>query len=256
VNKVKRPHSKNWRQVEGRNPVLECFKAGNKVFQLFIEEGVKADPKIKQILKLARNYQVPVIKKGRKNLARLSQTDNHQGVIAIAEELPNYSLKYILRRCAQKNKAPFLVILPEILYAYNLGSVFRTAEGAGVDAVIIDKRAQLGPVVTSVAMGAVEHLPIIRENLFSALNLLLDEGIKIVAAEPSASKIYYNADLTLPLALIIGSENVGIKQNLLTKSCLKIKIPMLGRINSLNLGVSAAIILYESVRQQLCEKKT
>lgn len=239
-----------WRQIEGRNPVLECLKAGNKIWRIFLEEGIRADAKIEKILKLAKNYHIPLVKKGRKNLSRLSQTGRHQGVIAMAEALPAYSLKYILGQCFQEGREPFFVILPDILYEYNLGSVLRTAESAGVDAVIINKRSRVGAVATLAAMGAVEHLPIIKENLFSALNLLREEGVRIVAAEPAADKVYFEADLTGPVALIIGSKSEGIKQNLLTKIFLKVKIPMLGEITSLNLSAAAAIILYEIVKQR------
>ena len=240
-----------WRQIEGKNPIWEALKADNKISRIVIDENLSKDVKTREILSLAAAAKIPISKVGWKSLKRLSQTQTHQGIIALAEPLNFTSLPDVLKRCQKENKDPLLVILPKVLYEYNLGAIIRTGEAAGIDCLIINKKNRLGPSVGRSSMGALEYLPIASENLFSALNLLKREGIKIVAAQMQAKLNYFEADLSGPLALVVGSEDKGISPILAKNIDENVRIPMRGRMTSLNMSVATGILLYEAVRQRL-----
>ena len=241
---------KDYRQIEGRNPVLEALKANNSIYRIFLEEGIAKSAKIVEILKLARVNKIEIVKRGRKKLQGLSRTSSHQGVIAFAESLPAFSLKGILQNCYHKEKDPFIVILPEVLHNYNLGAVARTAEAAGADCLIVSKRTKIDAAVSRASMGAIEYLPIVQESLYSALEILKKDGIKLVAAEAEAKTIYSKTKLTGPIALLVGSEDRGLTDTLLKKIDLSVKIPDEGKVGSLNLSVAAALLIFEVVRQR------
>lgn len=242
--------TKDYRQIEGRNPVLEALKANSSVYKIFLEEGTVKNAKILDILKLARANKIEVVKRGRKKLQGLSRTNSHQGVIALAEFLPAISLKEILKNCYRREKDPFIVILPEVLHDYNLGAVARTAEAAGADCLIVSKRITIDAAVSRASMGAIEYLPIVQESLYSALEILKKDGIKLIAAEPQAKTVYFKTKLTGPVAILVGSEDRGITNTLLNKIDLPVRIPSKGKVDSLNLSVAAALLIFEVVRQR------
>jgi len=246
---------KNWRQIEGKNPVLEALKASSTISKIFMQEGLGSDERISEIQKLARKKKIPIIKKGWKNINRLSVTQSHQGIIAYATPIIFSSLAWILEKCQKSDKDPLVLILPEVLYEYNLGAIIRTCEGAGIDCLLLNRRNRLGAGVSRSSMGAVEYLPLVQENLFASLNLLKKSGVKIVAALEEAETNYFDADLTGPLALVVGSEHKGISDKLLSGVDQTLKIPMKGKIQSLNMSVAAAIILYEILRQRRVKNK-
>lgn len=241
---------KKWRQIEGKNPILEALRAGNKIFKIFLAEGIRRDEKIGQILSLACAREIPIIKKGWRNLQRLSCSKIHQGIIAQAAPLDYFSLRQILQKCEESKKDPLIVILPQILYEYNLGAVVRTAEAVGVDCLVVSKKNRLGPLVARASMGAIEYLPIVVQNLFSALSFLKKSGLKIFAAEAKSGEIYFKTDLTGPLALIVGGDDKGISWTFKKYIDVLVRIPMKGQINSLNLSVATGVILYEAFRQR------
>lgn len=239
------------RQIEGRNPVLEALRGKTEVREIIIEEKIRPDERIREIRELSREKEVKIKTLRRFSLDKISKTQAHQGVIGWAEYPEEPSVKMILEEKRKKNQEPFFVILPEITYEQNLGAVLRTAEAGGVDGVIVSHRApQLTPVVSRVSMGASEHLPLIHENIFSVLKLFKEEAVKLVAALAEAGESIYKTNLTGPIALIIGNESKGISSPLLDKVDLQVKIPMFGRIGSLNLSVASAVLIYEVVRQR------
>lgn len=240
----------SFRLIEGRNPTVEALKADTEIYQLFIELSVKGDAKIEYIRRQAAKRKIPVKKVPRSFLEKISITGVHQGVICQAAFLPTYSLASILRRCEEENKPPFLVLATEVLYQYNLGSLLRTALAAGVDAVIVPKNTkEPGPVVSRASMGAVEHIPLLYENIYSVLKILKDNGIKTIAAYEGAVKKYYDASLRLPLALVVGGEDSGLSQTMLSRVDQTLAIPMSAKSHSLNLSIAAGILLYEIKRQ-------
>jgi len=243
--------SQNFRLIEGRNPVLEALRAGTDFIELFIEEGLRHDEKIDQIFSLSSKNKIPKSRLSRRKLERISQTKAHQGVIAKVKKPKTLTVSQIIEDCYKKNKLPFFIILPEVEYVQNLGAVMRSSEIFKANAVIVSKREmEINAVVSRTSMGATEYLTLIHENLFTAFKLFKKEDIKIVAADLSGKKPLYKADLTGPLALIIGGENKGISKTVLKRVDEIIYIPMFGHISSLNLSVAASIFMYEVIRQR------
>ena len=185
---------------------------------------------------------------------QMSQTPNAQGIIAIVPPFDYCDVYDIIELAKERNEDPFILILDGIEDPHNLGSIIRTAETAGVHGIIIPKRraASVNSTVNKVSAGAVEHMKIARvNNINETINTLKKEGIWICGTDMDTNKYYYNQDLTGPLAIVIGSEGFGMSR-LVKENCdFLIKIPMKGRITSLNASVSAGIVVYEAVKQRI-----
>jgi 23S rRNA (guanosine2251-2'-O)-methyltransferase len=225
-------------QVEGRNPVHETLKT-MKPEKVLLARGIEDQAKIVEILRLAgeRGVQVEYVPK-----------KHHQGIIALIQPPRAPTLRGILAR----NQGDVTLILIDRLYdPMNLGSILRTAEATGVAAVVIPKKGSVGltPAVLRASMGGGLHVPIIRDNLFQAAKLLKQEGVKLVAVDPTGATDYYRERLTGSVALVLGGEDRGINDSLLNRCDSVIRIPMRGSITSLNVGVAAAVVLYERMRQ-------
>jgi len=236
-------------QIEGRNPVIETLKSDTKVNLVFVQNKSVNSPKIREIISAARKKGIRVRKVGRNKLEKMSKTKNHQGVIARARR-ETKSLSEILEELFRKNKQPFFVLIHEVHHAQNLGAIIRTAECAGCSGVIVPTKVRITAEVTRASMGATEHIPIIRENIFNAIKLLKKNAIKIVGLEASGTKTIYKENLTGATALIIGGEHSGVTKSLLAKCDIVLKIPLFGKINSLNMSNAAAIALFEKIRQE------
>ncbi len=232
-------------QVEGRNPVYETLKRGG-VRKLMVLKGSEGDPRVKDILALARRRGAPIETVTREELERASQTGRHQGVIALVEAPGYASLAGIV---AKAGRTPCVMILDGVQDPQNLGSILRTADATGVDAILIPKQESVGltPAVLRVSMGA--RVPVAREGLYPAVKLLKDEGFRIVAVDMSGNRDYWDMDLSGAIALVFGGEGEGISPTLLGKCDEIVKIPMVGQVTNLNVGVSAAVVLYERRRQ-------
>ncbi len=245
-------HSSDWRQIEGRNAVREAFRAGALIDKVFLEVGVKFDEKLEEIHRMAVSNSVPIEKVLPKKLNKISKTDNHhQGVIAMAQAIEEKTVKQVFQEVVNRGDVPFFVILAGVLYEHNLGAVLRTAESCGAHAVIVPNRSiGLSPVVARAAVGAQEYIPLIHDNLFNVLKYFRDEAVFIVAASEDSQKPLYKADFTKPLALMIGAEDAGITSGYEKYLHDGVRIPMFGKIGSLNLSVAAAVCMYEVVRQR------
>jgi 23S rRNA (guanosine2251-2'-O)-methyltransferase len=235
-------------QVEGRNPVVETLKRGG-VRKLLVAEGSTTDPKIKEIVDMAKRQGFPVEFVDKTALDKLSETRRHQGVIALVEAPGYTSLTTVVKKAG---RSPCIIILDGVEDPQNLGSILRTADAAGVDAVLIPKKEAVGltPTVLRVSMGGGAHVPVARENIYPAVKLLKDEDIKLVAVDPSGDHDLWNEDISGAVAFVLGGEGTGISPTLLEKCDTVISIPMHGTVPSLNVGVSAAVVLYERLRQQ------
>ncbi|MBC8225470.1 23S rRNA (guanosine(2251)-2'-O)-methyltransferase RlmB [Candidatus Bathyarchaeota archaeon] len=234
-------------QVEGRNPVHETLKT-TRPERILVAKGIEDQAKIAEILRLAKEQGTKVELVPKKRLDTLSQSGRHQGVIALIQPPKTATLKTIL----SQNQGDVTLILLDRLYdPMNLGSILRTAEATGVDAVVIPKKGSVGltPAVLRASMGGGLHVPIIRDNLFQAIKLLKQEGVKLVGVDPTGSTDYYHERLTGPVALLMGGEDRGINPSLLDRCDHVVRIPMHGRITSLNVGAAAAVVLYERIRQ-------
>jgi 23S rRNA (guanosine2251-2'-O)-methyltransferase len=234
------------------NPLLEALKSSPlRVTKIFIQKDTERK-RVAEAIKMARSRSVPVVwvPKG-----RLDQMDkHHQGVVALLSAKGFTSVESIL----SGSRAPFLLLLDGVEDPQNLGAIIRTAEGAGVDGLILPERrsAGLSEVVSSVSAGALEHIKIARvKNLARTMESLKDKGIWFVGAEGGSDNYWFDFDYTVPLGLVLGSEGKGIRP-LVKNKCDKIlSIPLLGKVTSLNVSSAAAIFMYEVVRQRKRYKK-
>ena len=239
--------------VEGRNAVTELLKSDKDINKIFVQRGEKHGS-INQIISLAKSKKVVIVEVDKSKLDFMSQTKNHQGIIAVVPPFEYSDIDEILEYAKSKNEDPFIVILDGIEDVHNLGSIIRTAETAGVHGIIIPKRrgALVNATVSKTSAGAVQYMKIARvNNLNDAIKELKDKGLWIYGTDMEAKNYYYEEKLLGPIALVIGSEGFGIS-NLVKKNCdVLIKIPMKGKITSLNASVSAGITIYEVVKQRL-----
>lgn len=184
----------------------------------------------------------------------MQQQQNYQGVIAIVPPYEYCEIEDILEAANDKNEDPFVLVLDGIEDPHNLGSIIRTAETAGVHGVIIPKRraALVNSTVNKVSAGAVEHMKVARvTNISESIGKLKKQGLWVCGTDINTDKYYYNQDLTGPLAIVIGNEGKGISKKVLEKCDFLVKIPMRGKVTSLNASVSAGIIMYEVVKQRI-----
>ena len=239
-------------QVEGRNAVLELLESGRDINKIFISKGEKHGS-IFKIIAIARERKILISEIERNKINQIAQTENHQGVIAIVPPFNYCEVEDILKVAKQKNEMPFILILDGIEDPHNLGSIIRTAETAGVHGIIIPKRraASVNSTVSKVSAGAVEYMKIARvNNLNEIIRYLKEKEIWICGTDMNTEIFYTKQDYKMPLAIVIGSEGFGISK-LVKENCdFLVKIPMKGKITSLNASVSAGIIMYEVVRQR------
>ena len=239
--------------IEGRNAVIEALRAGTAIDKIYLAKG-ETDKTLGHIASRAREAGVVVVEADRRKLDAMSRTHSHQGVIALAAVREYVSVQSILDAAAAKGEPPLLVVCDEISDPHNLGAILRTAECAGAHGVIIPKRRSAGltAVVAKTSAGAVSHLPVARvANLPSLLKRLKEEGLWIFGSAADGATSLYAADLKGPAALVIGSEGSGMSR-LVSETCdFLVRIPMRGKLNSLNASAAAAILLYEALRQRL-----
>jgi 23S rRNA (guanosine2251-2'-O)-methyltransferase len=244
-------------KVEGRNAVIELLKSNRTVNKLLITKGDRQGS-INEIIKLAKNKNIIISEVDKNKLDSISETKHHQGVIAYVSPIEYKDIDYILEYAKSKNEDPFIIIADEIEDPHNLGALIRTAEIAGCHGLIIPKRRAVAvtEVVSRVSVGATEYLPIARvNNINETIKELKDKGMWIIGTDSNADDLYYEKDLTGPIAIIIGSEGRGM--NRLTKeNCdMLVKIPQMGKITSLNASVSGGIIMFEALKQRLIQMK-
>lgn len=239
-------------QVEGRNSVIELLESGRDINKIFVAKGEKHGS-INKILALAKEHKVIVTEVERSKINSMSQTDNNQGVIAIVPPFNYCEVDDILNLAKEKNEDPFIIILDGIEDPHNLGSIIRTAETAGVHGIIITKRraAQVNSTVNKVSAGAVEHMKIARvNNITETIRYLKENDLWICGTDINTNTYYYNQDFKMPIGIVIGNEGFGMSR-LVKENCdFLIKIPMKGKITSLNASVSAGIVMYEAVKQR------
>ena len=240
------------KQVEGRNAVLELLESGKDINKIYIESGEKTGS-INKIIALAKENKVLISYIDKNKMRQMATTENYQGVIAVVPPYEYVEVEDILQEAKDKNEDPFVVILDGIEDVHNLGAIIRTAETAGVHGIIIPKRraASVNATVNKVSAGAVEHMKIARvNNLNETIKELKEAGLWICGTDMDTETYYYNQDLKGPLAIVIGSEGFGMSR-LVKENCdFIVKIPMKGKITSLNASVSAGIVIYEAVKQR------
>lgn len=240
-------------QLEGRNALQEALKSGRTVDKVFIADG-ETDRGLQRLAAQARQAGAVVVPVDRRRLDAMSVTHAHQGVIALAAAHDYSTIDDILQEAAVRGEAPLLVICDELSDPHNLGAILRSAECAGAHGVIIPKRRSVGltATVAKASAGAVEYMKVARvTNISAAIAQLKERGVWVFGAAAEGAVPLYRADLTVPAAIAIGNEGVGLSQ-LVRKNCdVVVSIPMKGKISSLNASAAASVLLYEAVRQRL-----
>ncbi len=235
----------------GLHAVREALKAGSRPLQRLLV--IRTDKQFSDLVQLARSLHVPVHVQPSASLDRLVPDGRHQGIVAFAAAKAYQTEESILARAVERNEPPLLVILDGVEDPHNLGAVIRTAEGAGVHGVFIPERraAGLTSVVAKVSAGAIDHMPVARvTNTSRLIESLKAAGVWVYGVEPSASKLYTDVDLRGPVGLVFGGEGTGIRPGLLQHCDERIRIPMRGQVQSLNVSASAAVLLFEAARQR------
>ena len=243
-------------QIEGRNSVLELLESGKDINKIYVTRGERHGS-INKILGIAKERKIIVVEKDKRQMDEMAQEENYQGVIAIVPPFEYVEIQDILQEAVERKEDPFVLILDGIEDPHNLGSIIRTAETAGVHGIIIPKRraVSVNSTVNKASAGAVEHMKIARvTNISDAIEELKQAGLWICGTDINSEKYYYNQDLTGPLGIVIGNEGKGISAKVKKNCDFNVKIPMKGKVTSLNASVSTGIIVYESVKQRIIRK--
>ena len=240
-------------QIEGRNSVLELLESDKDINKIFVQKGEKHGS-INKIISMAKEKKVVLVEVDKQKLNIMSKTENHQGVIAIVPPFNYCEVDDILNFAKAKKEALFILILDGIEDPHNLGSIIRTAETAGVHGIIIPKRraCNVNSTVYKISSGAVEHMLIARvNNITDTIKYLKENDVWIYGTDMEGETLYYNQDYKSACGIVIGSEGFGMSR-LVKENCdVLVKIPMKGKITSLNASVSSGIAMYEVVKQRL-----
>lgn len=244
--------------VYGKNPVEGLLENNPKrINKIYLAKGIKYDPKIKNILSIARQNRINVQEIPREKLDKLAD-GVHQGIAASVSPVEYVELEDILPKLKERNDA-LLVILDSVEDPHNLGSIIRTAAAANADGIIIPKRrsSQITSTVEKSSAGTVEKIPVIQvNNLNATIEMLKENSFWVIGAEGSAQTLYFQQKYDMNCALVMGGENQGIS-SLVKKNCdLLVKIPMPGNVNSLNVSNAASILIYEIVRQRILKNSS
>lgn len=238
--------------IEGRNAVLEAYRAGKPIDKLFVLDGCQDGP-VRTIVREARKHDTILQFVAKERLDQMSQTGKHQGVIAYAAAYEYASVEDILAAAREKNEPPFIFILDGIEDPHNLGAIIRTANLAGAHGVIIPKRRAVGltGTVARTSAGALNYTPVAKvTNLAATIEELKKEGLWFVCAAMDG-EVMYRMNLTGPIGIVIGNEGEGVSRLVREKCDMTASIPMKGDIDSLNASVAAGVLAYEIVRQRM-----
>ena len=241
----------NENAIEGRNAVLEAFRAGKTVDKLYVQEGLKDGP-ILSIVREANKQGSRILYSDKESLNRMSEDGKHQGVIAMVASYAYAELGDILARAREKGEDPFLILLDGIEDPYNLGAIIRTANQVGAHGVVINKNRAVGLTasVARTSAGALNYTPVAKvTNMARTIEELKKEGLWFAAADMDGEEMY-RINLKGPLGLVIGNEGKGVSELVRKKCDFTARIPMLGQIDSLNASVAAGVLAYEVLRQR------
>ncbi len=239
-------------QIESKNALLELLKEGREFDKIFVASNAFKDEKSKEILQLAGKNKIPVMKVSRRTLNRKLRSSSSESIVAYMYSDNDWSLDDLLESIYKDGKQPFFLILDDLKYSQNIAAIMRTAFGAGVNGVIINpqKKSIISDETIRISMGAAERIPLVEMNLFNAVKTLKDNDIKVYGVDMEG-EYYYDTNLTGPIAFVLGAEDVGISTGIMERVDAKIAIPMREGIGSLNVGASAAVLVYEKLRQEV-----
>lgn len=253
--KKQQENRENTEYVYGINPVTELLDSNVDINKIWILSGERS-VELEEILKKAKEQKVVVVYTDKNKLNNMAL--NNQGVVASVNPFKYSEVYEILEEAKNKNEYPFIVILDKVTDSQNLGAIVRSAEAAGVHGIIIPKRnsAQVTSATNKTSAGAISHIKIARvSNIVNTINELKNEDIWVIGTSLEAKDYHINTNLSGAIAIVIGNEEKGISRIVKENCDLLVKIPMIGKIESLNASVSAGILLYEVVRQKLQNRK-
>lgn len=238
--------------IYGTRAVIEAIVAGKEIEKVMVQTGLNNDLS-KELVSVAKLHNVPITFVPMEKLKRMSSR-NHQGVICLLSSVSYASLENLIDHAFSEGREPFFLLLDRITDVRNFGAIARTAECAGLDGIIIPERgnAPISSDAMKTSAGALNHIPVCRErDLKKTIKLLHDSGIRIVACTEKTEKNIYEANLSGPIAILLGSEEDGIADTLLRDADELARIPLKGKIGSLNVSVAAGVAMYEVVRQKM-----
>ncbi|HRR62745.1 MAG TPA: 23S rRNA (guanosine(2251)-2'-O)-methyltransferase RlmB [Paludibacteraceae bacterium] len=251
INQYKTRRRPEKEMIFGVRAVIEAIQSGKEIEKILLRKNISNETR-RQLFQTIKDLQIPVQFVPEEKLNTITNK-NHQGVIAYISPISYQSIENIIPQIYEEGRMPFVVVLDEITDVRNFGAIARTCEGGKVDAIIIPARgsASINADAIKTSAGALFSIPICRaNNLENTLKFLLDSGLKLVAATEKADKNYTEVSYKEPIALVMGAEDKGIRSELLSLCEEKVRIPMLGKIESLNVSVAAGILIYEVVRQR------
>jgi len=238
--------------IYGIRTLIEAVKSGKEIDNVFVKRGSQGEL-FQELMQLLKQQQVPVKYVPVEKIDRMT-SKNHQGVLAFLSEVVYYDVAQIVPTLYDEGKVPLLLLLDRVTDVRNFGAIARTAECAGVQAIIVpDKNsAQINADAIKTSAGALHKIPVCRtKSLINTVKFLKDSGIQIVAASEKATDFYYEIDFKVPTAIVMGAEDQGISADILRFADKMVKIPMLGSIESLNVSAATAIFIYEAVKQRI-----
>ena len=239
--------------IYGRNPVLEAFRAGRPVKRLLFADGLREEPRLKELRKLAATRKIAIEPADRHKLDDIAHSEAHQGVVAYVGPRKYWELEPMARAALADRPDAVLLMLDSVQDPQNLGTISRTAEATGVGGIVTshNRSPEVTPSVVKASAGAAEHLRYARvANLAQATDTLKDLGFWFVGLSGDAPTLYTDFDYRRPLVLIVGAEGQGIHELLRKKSDVLVRLPMVGKVSSLNAAVAGSILLYEVLRQR------
>lgn len=237
--------------IFGTRAVIEAVKNNRTIDKVFIKKGLNNDL-FQELYQLLKEYHVAFQFVPIEKINRITRK-NHQGVLALLSPVEFHRIETLLPGLFETGVDPFILVLDQITDVRNFGAIVRSAECAGIQTIIIPEKgmAAIGADAVKTSAGAIHHIPICRvENLPDTIQFLKESGIKIVAATEKSNVVYTSANLNTPLAIVMGSEESGISDQVLRLADEQLQIPIVGKIESLNVSVAAALMIYEAVRQK------
>jgi 23S rRNA (guanosine2251-2'-O)-methyltransferase len=239
--------------VFGIHAVIETIRAGKEIDKLLVQRDLGAAGNLAELLQTAHEHNVPVQRVPKERLDRVTRK-NHQGVIAFVSAVNYAKLHNVISDVYERGQTPLILILDRITDVRNFGAIARTAECAGVHALVIPTKgaAQINADAVKTSSGALNFIPVCREeSLVRTVTFLQESGLQVVACTEKAENLLYKTDLSGPTAIVMGSEEDGISNELIRKADVIAKIPQIGQIASLNVSVAAGVMIYEVIRQRL-----
>ncbi|MBK7183783.1 MAG: 23S rRNA (guanosine(2251)-2'-O)-methyltransferase RlmB [Bacteroidetes bacterium] len=251
---TKTQKQENDNMIFGLRPIIEALKSGKQIDKLLVQNGLKNEL-FGEMMSLLKKHNVVYQYVPVEKLNRLT-SKNHQGVVGYISSIEYSKIEKVLPMVFDAGKTPLILILDRITDVRNFGAIARTAECAGVDAIVIPARgaAQINADAIKTSTGALHKIPVCKEdNLKDVIHYLRESGLQVIACTEKTTDMYYAQDYTLPVAIMMGSEEDGISPEFLKLADAHAKIPLMGKIGSLNVSVAAGVILYEAVKQRLTE---